>query len=168
MNEQGHQSPAFMCAGLGKSSVINPLTAPLALHCVRGVVLILLLAFQFPLIFPSNLFLLSLNNFKTILFVVCVTWFTIFVYLERKEKKWEGWGVSWKPSGVKDRPKFTWNRMLNKPRSEYIYILLQYLLLSSALNKKEAVSTFVLWPKISPGLSSNTYVNNSVIVLFTQ
>lgn len=62
--------------------------APLALNLGQGAVIILLLVVQFPLIFPSNLFQLSLKNFKTILFV-CVTWFTIFVYPGTRGKgKW--------------------------------------------------------------------------------
>lgn len=68
-------------------------------------VIILLLALHFPLIFPLNHFQLSLNNFKIILFVVCVMWFTMFVYLGVRGKE-KGWHIR-KPVGVKDRPKVT-------------------------------------------------------------
>ena len=71
--------------------------------------------------------------------------------------------VYWKSSGVKDRPKFTWNHMLNKLRTVFVYIyvcvyicmyvyiyiysLLQYLLFSSALSKKGAISIHAMDPK---------------------
>ena len=104
--------------------------------------------------FLSSIFsLLNLNNFKTILFVVCIIVYIVYdLYILRWEEKRKE-EVYWKSSGVKDRPKFTQNHMLNKLRTMrvyiyiYIYSLLQYILFSSALSKKGAISIHAMAPK---------------------
>lgn len=122
---------------------MSPLTAPLTLYQVRGMVIIFLLALRFPF-FLQVFFLLNLNNFKTILFVVCIIVYMVYdLYILRWEEKRKE-EVYWKSSRVKDRPKFTENHVLNKLRTVslyiYVYSLLQYLLFSSALSKKGAIS----------------------------
>lgn len=106
----------------------------------------------------SIFFLLNLNNFKTILLLVCVIVYMVYdLYnLRWEEKRKEE--VYWKSSGVKDRPKLTRNHVLNKLRTVFVYIyiyslvyvyiysLLQYLLFSSALSKKGAISIHAMAP----------------------